>query len=225
MFHLLKQLMGTGSREAAAPAGAIGIGIGEGGISIRDDSGSKSAHPPAPSTSAVVDDMIYGTASIPERAQSSAIAAERRRRRLVEPTRFVLEENLGEELSEQALLRDVVFAFQGIDGKYVRWSNRANAFMVDPRTGVLQAVRTLVGKLCEMGWLFRRVREFIRRTTSMDYSNGEHRGARARRPEPVLCVAGRAERLLLSSSPSSRRRSNSSRMRWELMKEMKARMG
>ena len=185
VLHLFKQLMGSGSNLGKAPVGAL-RGIGASGDSAHISVHSLGNHAPRseatrssePSenskTSAVVDRMIYGSASMPESAKSTNSAAERRRRQLVEPTRFVLEENLGEELSEQALLRDVIYAFQGIDGKYVRWSRRANGYLVDSRSGVPQAVRTLIGKLCEMGWLFRRVREYILLATNFDQSGRNH---------------------------------------------------
>ena len=39
---------------------------------------------------------------------------------------FIFVDHKKTELSEQALIRDVVYTFQGIDGTYVRWSDRQN---------------------------------------------------------------------------------------------------
>ena len=70
------------------------------------------------------------------------------------------------ELSEQALIRDVVYTFQGIDGTYVRWSERARGYVVAPDIGVPANVRSMVGRLCELGYLFRKVTKFIQQTTT-----------------------------------------------------------
>jgi hypothetical protein len=50
---------------------------------------------------------------------------------------------------------------QGIDGKHVRYSRRADGFVVDAAVGVPRATRHLCHTLAELGWLFRRVRHFV----------------------------------------------------------------
>uniref|UniRef100_M8BJJ5 Gamma-tubulin complex component n=1 Tax=Aegilops tauschii TaxID=37682 RepID=M8BJJ5_AEGTA len=77
---------------------------------------------------------------------------------LREYTELVLDET---EVSEAALVRDVLYACQGIDGRYVRDDKASDTY--DPPEGVRvpRSTRTLVRKLCEVGWLFRKVRGFI----------------------------------------------------------------
>ena len=62
------------------------------------------------------------------------------------------------EVGEAELVRDVLFACQGVDGARVRLDPRVDAYVVDPNAPVAPGARQLARKLCEVGWLFRRVR-------------------------------------------------------------------
>ncbi|EEC84667.1 hypothetical protein OsI_31569 [Oryza sativa Indica Group] len=73
-------------------------------------------------------------------------------------TELVLDET---EVSEAALVRDVLYACQGIDGRYVRFDKGSDAYDLPDGVRVPRSTRTLVRKLCELGWLFRKVRGFI----------------------------------------------------------------
>ncbi|BBM99355.1 gamma-tubulin complex component 3 [Marchantia polymorpha subsp. ruderalis] len=65
------------------------------------------------------------------------------------------------EVTEAALVRDVVYACQGIDGRYVKFDKEQDGYVVDSNVKVPKATRVLVRRLCEVGWLFRRVRNHI----------------------------------------------------------------
>ena len=54
-----------------------------------------------------------------------------------------------------------IYVMQGIDGKYVRYSRRADGFIVDAAVGVPRATRHLCHTLSELGWLFLRVRRYV----------------------------------------------------------------
>ncbi|XP_062199147.1 gamma-tubulin complex component 3-like [Phragmites australis] len=77
---------------------------------------------------------------------------------LREYTELVLDDT---EVSEAALVRDVLYACQGIDGRYVRYDKAGDAYGLPDGVRVPRSTRTLVRKLCELGWLFRKVRAFI----------------------------------------------------------------
>ncbi|XP_047052440.1 gamma-tubulin complex component 3-like [Lolium rigidum] len=77
---------------------------------------------------------------------------------LREYTELVLDET---EVSEAALVRDVLYACQGIDGRYVRYDKASDTYDLPDAVRVPRSTRTLVRKLCEVGWLFRKVRGFI----------------------------------------------------------------
>ncbi|XVF55989.1 hypothetical protein PTKIN_Ptkin06aG0079900 [Pterospermum kingtungense] len=76
---------------------------------------------------------------------------------------LVKEEN---EVSEEALVRDVLYACQGIDGKYVKFDSNLDGYALSNLVKVPRATRIIVRKLCELGWLFRKVKGYI--SESMD---------------------------------------------------------
>lgn len=63
------------------------------------------------------------------------------------------------QVSEVALVRDVLYVCQGIDGKYIRYSPAAagglGAYALEPAIGLPAAEQQLLLQLCEVGWLFR----------------------------------------------------------------------
>jgi gamma-tubulin complex component 3 len=157
VLHLLKQLQGSGSPDVARSIRAS-VAIASAAASSSSSHQQKNGGVDV----AAVDSLIYGPSGGPNEGADDFLARARKRD-YVEPTRFFLEENMTAELSEQALIRDVVYAFQGIDGTYVRWSDRTRGYVVAPDVGVPASVRSMVGKLCELGFLFRKVTTFIQR--------------------------------------------------------------
>ncbi|EYU39957.1 hypothetical protein MIMGU_mgv1a001233mg [Erythranthe guttata] len=84
---------------------------------------------------------------------------------------LIKEEN---EVSEVVLVRDVLYACQGIDGKYVKFDVMADAYALPELTKVPRATKIMIRKLCELGWLFRKVKGYI--TESMDQLSAEDVG-------------------------------------------------
>lgn len=76
---------------------------------------------------------------------------------------LVKEEN---EVSEEVLVRDVLYCCQGIDGKYVKFNTMVDGYCLSDLVKVPRATRVMVRKLCELGWLFWKVRGYI--SESMD---------------------------------------------------------
>ncbi|MBA0697818.1 hypothetical protein Goari_021343, partial [Gossypium aridum] len=76
---------------------------------------------------------------------------------------LIEEEN---EVTEEVLVRDVLYACQGIDGKYVKFDGNLDGYVLSDSIKVPRATRTIVRKLCELGWLFRKVKGYI--SESMD---------------------------------------------------------
>ncbi|XP_016505980.2 gamma-tubulin complex component 3-like [Nicotiana tabacum] len=70
------------------------------------------------------------------------------------------------EVSEEVLVRDVLYACQGIDGKYVKYDKNADGYVLPDWMKVPRATRSVVRRLCELGWLFRKVKGYI--SESMD---------------------------------------------------------
>ncbi|EPS71643.1 hypothetical protein M569_03113 [Genlisea aurea] len=65
------------------------------------------------------------------------------------------------DVTELLLVRDVLYASQGIDGKYVKFDEAADAYTITEMVKVPRATRIMVLKLCELGWLFKKVRGYI----------------------------------------------------------------
>ncbi|KAK9289800.1 hypothetical protein L1049_007960 [Liquidambar formosana] len=70
------------------------------------------------------------------------------------------------EVAEEVLVRDVLYACQGIDGKYVKFDKNVDGYVLNDSTKVPRATRIMVRKLCELGLLFRKVKGYI--SESMD---------------------------------------------------------
>lgn len=62
---------------------------------------------------------------------------------------------------ESLLIRDLIYIFQGIDGKYIKFDSRSELYVVDPALGLKQAVKDTVLCLCELGFLFKIVSSYI----------------------------------------------------------------
>lgn len=65
------------------------------------------------------------------------------------------------EVSEEVLVRDVLYACQGIDGKFVKFDENIDGYVLPDSVKVPRGARTMIRKLCELGWLFKKVKEYI----------------------------------------------------------------
>ncbi|XP_019165844.1 PREDICTED: gamma-tubulin complex component 3 isoform X2 [Ipomoea nil] len=70
------------------------------------------------------------------------------------------------EVSEEVLVRDILYACQGIDGKYVKFDTNADGYVLPDLVKVPRTTRIMVRKLCELGWLFKKVNGYS--SESMD---------------------------------------------------------
>lgn len=66
-----------------------------------------------------------------------------------------------EPLSEDLIVRDLLFVFQGIQGQYIHYTVLEDAYVLQPQAVVSPSVRKIVNELCELGWLFKRVNEWL----------------------------------------------------------------
>ena len=65
------------------------------------------------------------------------------------------------EVTEQSLLRDILYVFQGIEGKMMRYDEESEGYRIDSMIGVPFPIRDFIDKLNELGWLYRRVRKYL----------------------------------------------------------------
>ncbi|KAG0332525.1 Gamma-tubulin complex component 3 [Podila horticola] len=66
-----------------------------------------------------------------------------------------------EEVEESALLRDLIFVFQGIDGKMVKFGAESGTCSIDPSFNISNSTRGLVNRLTELGWLYKRINTYV----------------------------------------------------------------
>ncbi|CAG8703806.1 9907_t:CDS:10, partial [Cetraspora pellucida] len=64
------------------------------------------------------------------------------------------------EIPEALLLRDIVFIFQGIDGQYIKY-DKSSSYIIDSKAEITRSTRSLLHQLSELGWLYRRVNDFV----------------------------------------------------------------
>ncbi|KAH0907796.1 hypothetical protein HID58_039623, partial [Brassica napus] len=71
---------------------------------------------------------------------------------------LVKEEN---EVNEEVLVRDVLYACQGIDGKFVKFNSEINGYAVVDYINTPRATKVMIRTLSELGWLFKKVKTFV----------------------------------------------------------------
>lgn len=65
------------------------------------------------------------------------------------------------DLSESDLIQDIIFVLQGIDGHNITYSRIDDAYVVKASAQLSKPTSKVLNKICEMGWLFRKVHSFI----------------------------------------------------------------
>nr|CAG8605196.1 12253_t:CDS:10 [Entrophospora candida] len=66
------------------------------------------------------------------------------------------------EISEAQLLRDIVFVLQGIEGQHIKFEKGSSSYIIDPKMTITYSTRDLLHRLIELGWLYRRVNEYVK---------------------------------------------------------------
>lgn len=69
--------------------------------------------------------------------------------------------NPSQDISEADLIREILYAFQGIDGNYISFSPHEDSYVLKSTVTLSTPVRKIVYQLCETGWLFRKVAEYV----------------------------------------------------------------
>ena len=64
-------------------------------------------------------------------------------------------------LSESDLIRDVLYVLQGIDGLYIGFNRSEDGFVLKSSVPVSYSSRKLVDLVCELGWIFKKINEFL----------------------------------------------------------------
>lgn len=64
------------------------------------------------------------------------------------------------EVSEAALVRDILYVFQGIDGKFIKMNSQDNCYKIDAKVVLSKSLRDTSSRLAELGWLHNKVRKY-----------------------------------------------------------------
>ncbi|XP_062303027.1 gamma-tubulin complex component 3 [Osmerus eperlanus] len=64
------------------------------------------------------------------------------------------------ELGEPALVRDILYVFQGIDGKFIKMSGADNCYKIDSKVELCKSLRDTSSRLSELGWLHNKIRKY-----------------------------------------------------------------
>ncbi|XP_078309057.1 gamma-tubulin complex component 3 isoform X4 [Panthera onca] len=75
------------------------------------------------------------------------------------------------EVTEAALVRDIVYVFQGIDGKHVKMDSVENRYKVEAKANLSKSLRDTTVRLAELGWLHNKIRKYTDQR-SLDRSFG-----------------------------------------------------
>ena len=82
--------------------------------------------------------------------------------------RSLMQESAAYEVSEQVLIRDVLFCLQGIDGTHIKYHPEYDAYVPDLKLALPASTRDLLRRLCEIGWLYRHVKQYIEHVASFE---------------------------------------------------------
>ncbi|KAL1528856.1 hypothetical protein AB1Y20_010179 [Prymnesium parvum] len=96
----------------------------------------------------------------PLRVDPCAVAPPHEESRIAPPP-FKPERTVTNGLSEETLVRELLFVMQGIDGVHIKWEGAKDAFVVPRDTLMPAGARQLVGRLCELGWLYKQVQAYV----------------------------------------------------------------
>ncbi|XP_065841235.1 gamma-tubulin complex component 3 homolog [Oscarella lobularis] len=141
----------SSTRPGSAPATRTGTGLG--GSLFQSMTMTTSGARPLHSTPIGANDGAPLAFSIPSTLQQKNQTTLQKRTDETTNTLY--------ELSEATLVRDVIFVIQGIDGQHVKFDVSCDAYVIDSKIGVLQAVRDQVSKIAELGWLYKKVRSYV----------------------------------------------------------------
>ncbi|XP_012945175.1 gamma-tubulin complex component 3 homolog [Aplysia californica] len=70
-------------------------------------------------------------------------------------------DNTSFEISEQNLIKDLIFVLQGIDGQWIKVDPFKDMYKVDSEIGVPKGQRGELLKLSECGWLYNKIKSYV----------------------------------------------------------------
>lgn len=63
--------------------------------------------------------------------------------------------------TEILVMRDLLYIFQGIAGKHIKYDRKTEYYIIDPSLGLKQPAKDVILSLCEIGWLYNKIETFL----------------------------------------------------------------
>ena len=84
-------------------------------------------------------------------------------------------------------MRELLFVFQGIDGTLLKYQLLEDAYVLAPHITVSPSALKLIQELCELGWLFKKVNDWVMRNGGSSVNSSVNQVTQS------LCFAIQAE--------------------------------
>jgi gamma-tubulin complex component 3 len=78
--------------------------------------------------------------------------------------------NVFGNVGEEEILRDLLYVFQEIDGKYISYSLLDDTYTISSSVVIAESTKEIVLELCELGWLYRKVIDYVHKHSDNIYA-------------------------------------------------------
>jgi len=85
------------------------------------------------------------------------------------------------------IVRELLFVFQGIEGHLIKYQLLDDAYVLSQSVTVSPSAHKLISELCELGWLYKKVSEWVVR------NGGDSQNNNVNQVTQSLCFAIQAE--------------------------------
>jgi hypothetical protein len=75
---------------------------------------------------------------------------------------------------EDLLLQELVYVLQGINSHTIKYDLRTESYVIDPSLQLPNPVRDLILTMCELGWLFMKITNYLKQILHNTNSNNNH---------------------------------------------------
>ena len=141
-----------------ARTNALSFAASAGGLPALRPDGSNRARERQTTTTTTTTTRDPGDARALANGDGSTLGVDHPSSRAAAMKLLAREATLSAEVGEPELVRDVLFACQGIDGKFLKFDPAEGAYVVRADAPVSPGAAVLARKLTELGWLFRKIR-------------------------------------------------------------------
>ncbi|CDW82197.1 gamma-tubulin complex [Stylonychia lemnae] len=151
MLHLLLQLSGEGANNSKSSGGVLESVFNNKIINKIDYQPSQNKKR----------DKAAGNLDIEMKDSSSKSQSTKQKQ--LDYLKNMRYNSISGEINEDTIVRDLIYVFQGIQGQHIQYSMLEDSFILSPSCIVSPSTRKIINELCELGWLFKKVYEWLSR--------------------------------------------------------------